>query len=355
MLGAETKPSGLPTAASTRESETHCFWNQIIEPVEPFLKCVATRLAEQVQIFEPEIAACAHYALGSQGKQLRPALVLLSGTATGQVDEDHLTVAVIIEMIHLATLVHDDVMDEAEIRRRRPTVAANWGNEISVLLGDCLFAHALKLAASFPTPEICRAVAAATNTVCSGEILQTLQRSNPQFSRAEYFRVLKMKTGELFAVSCDLGAFLNKARAVDRQALTDYGRIFGTAYQVYDDCVDLFGSEASVGKSLGTDLAKGKLTLPVLFLLERAKSADRIRLQELLPNWEPGYLPWLLELLDKHEALDESRGAIHELIASARQIVLSTSSLASRTALLGLTDFLVQQTERLGVNSEHTL
>ena len=107
--------------------------------------------------------------------------MLLSGTATGQVDEDHLTVAVIIEMIHLATLVHDDVMDEAEIRRRRPTVAANWGNEISVLLGDCLFAHALKLAASFPTPEICRAVAAATNTVCSGEILQTLQRRNPQF------------------------------------------------------------------------------------------------------------------------------------------------------------------------------
>jgi hypothetical protein len=122
-----------------------------------------------------------------------------------------LTVAVIIEMIHLATLVHDDVIDEAQLRRGRLTLAANWGNEVSVLLGDCLFAHALKLAASFPTPEICRAAAGAANTVCAGEILQSRSRGDFDVSRGHYFKMLAMKTGELFALSCDLGGYVSEA------------------------------------------------------------------------------------------------------------------------------------------------
>ena len=124
--------------------------------------------SKQVREFDPAIVPYAEYALTGQGKQLRPALVALSAEAVGKLKDAHVTVAVIIEMVHLATLVHDDVMDEAEIRRGRLTLGANWGNEMAVLFGDCLFAQALKLAASFPTPEICRAVAMATNTVCSG-------------------------------------------------------------------------------------------------------------------------------------------------------------------------------------------
>src|SRR6266566_6352393 len=161
-------------------------WKQIIGSAEPFLQAVGRSLAEQILAFDAEIAAYASYALTGQGKQLRPALVALSAAATGRINDAHTLAAVIIEMVHLATLVHDDVMDDAEIRRGRPTLAASWGNEISVLVGDCLFAHALKLAASFPTPEICRAVAAATNTVCSGEILQTHRQRKFQFSREEY-------------------------------------------------------------------------------------------------------------------------------------------------------------------------
>src|SRR5437660_1132982 len=166
-----------------------------------------------MQAFDSEIAVYARYALTGQGKQLRPALVALSAGATGPLTDAHVMAAVIIEMVHLATLVHDDVMDEAEIRRGRPTLAAHWGNEISVLLGDCLFAHALKLAASFPTPEICRAVAAATNTVCSGAILQTQRQRSFELSRADYFKVIQMKTGELFALSCDRAACLSGASA----------------------------------------------------------------------------------------------------------------------------------------------
>src|SRR6266704_915330 len=234
----------LPTPISdTFNAEPMCTWKEIIDPIEPFLEAVSQRLAKQVDAFDPDIAPDADHALNGQGKHLRPSLVALTANALGKVSDSHVTVAVIIEMVHLATLVHDDVMDEAEIRRGRLTLAANWGNEIAVLFGDCLFAQALKLADSFPTPEICRAVAAATNTVCSGEILQTQRRNNFELSRAEYFKVLSMKTGELFALSCDLGAFLSGAAAGQRAALRQYGLVLGTAYQIYDDCLDLFGSE----------------------------------------------------------------------------------------------------------------
>src|SRR3954464_619045 len=281
---------GQPKVAANGHCDTlrpsrSASWNDIIQPVEPFLHAVSSRLTKQVKSFEPDLIPYAEYALNTNGKHLRPALVALSADAAGGAGDSHVTVAVIIEMVHLATLVHDDIMDEAEIRRGRLTLAANWGNEIAVLFGDCLFAQALKLAASFPTPEICRAVAMATNTVCSGEILQTQHRRDFQFTREKYFKVLEMKTAELFALSCELSACLSGATAETRNALRQFGLVFGTAYQVFDDCVDLFGSERSAGKSLGTDLAKGKLTLPVLLAWERASVEDRGVLQGLVENW----------------------------------------------------------------------
>ena len=270
MLATEIRVTPSPDRVALL-SESPFDWKQIVQPLDPFLQAVAARLGEQIQAFDADLACYAEYALTGQGKQLRPALVGLAAGATGKLNDSHITVAVIIEMVHLATLVHDDVMDEATLRRGRPTLTANWGNEMSVLLGDCLFAHALKLAASFPTPEICRAVASATNTVCSGEILQTQAQRNFRFTRADYFKVLSMKTGELFALSCDLGALLCGPTAAQRTALRDYGMALGTAYQIYDDCMDLFGTEDSAGKSLGTDLAKGKLTLPMLVVLESGR------------------------------------------------------------------------------------
>jgi octaprenyl-diphosphate synthase len=323
-------------------------WKSIIAPAEPFLQAVAARLKEQINDFERDIATYAEYALTNQGKQIRPALVALSGGATGKIGDAHVLVAVIIEMVHLATLVHDDVMDEARIRRNRPTLAANWGNEISVLLGDCLFAHALKLAAGFPTTEICRAVAAATNTVCSGEILQTQRRGNFELSRADYFKVLQMKTGELFALSCDLGAYLSGAGAVQRSALRQYGLAIGTAYQIYDDCLDLFGSEEYAGKSLGTDLAKGKLTLPLLLAVERAAPAERAAIEAMVREWVPESVPSLLRILHRHHALGDSQAAVREHLESARQKLGGLPGTKSRSGLAGLADYLAMQTDSLG-------
>src|SRR5437867_5825475 len=345
MLATETSAVAAPalTAPSPKT-----VWKQICGPVEPFLEAVSRRMTLQIQEFEPDIASYAEYALTAQGKQLRPVLVALSAGATGEANDSHVLAAVIVEMVHLATLVHDDVMDEAEIRRGRPTLAANWGNELSVLLGDCLFAHALKLAASFPTTEICRAVSEATNTVCSGEILQTQRRKNFELTREQYFKVVTMKTGELFALSCDLGAYLSRASTVERSALRQFGLAIGTAYQVYDDCLDLFGSEAKAGKSLGTDLAKGKLTLPLLLVWERAGAADRAHLQELVRTWKTGSMTGLAALLAKYDTLAASLEIIHQYLAKARHILLEgLPGSNGRSGLLGLGEFLARQTEAL--------
>src|SRR5436190_2939716 len=320
MLAAGSKIASGPTTDTLNPGSIYS-WKQIIDPVEPFLESVNRRLAKQVEAFDSNVSPYADYALNGQGKHLRPALVALTANALGKVNDAHITVAVIIEMVHLATLVHDDVMDEAEIRRGQLTLAAHWGNEIAVLFGDCLFARALALAASFPTPEICRAVALATNTVCSGEILQTQHRCDFNFTREQYFKVLEMKTAELFALSCELSAFLSNAPAEQRAGLRDFGLAFGTAYQVYDDCLDLFGSEASAGKSLGTDLMKGKLTLPVLLALERADTADRARVQGLIHDWKPGSLKGMLELLAKYDALEASLKFMHRHLEQARRML----------------------------------
>jgi octaprenyl-diphosphate synthase len=348
MFAADSKAVCAPTP-TTSNVEPLCTWKELIDPVEPFLEAVGQRLAKQVEAFDPDIVRYADYALNGQGKHLRAALVAMTAKALGKVNDGHIAVAVIIEMVHLATLVHDDVIDEAEIRRGRPTLAANWSNEIAVLFGDCLFAHALTLAASFPTPEVCRAVAMATNTVCSGEILQMQHRRDFRFTREKYFKVLEMKTAELFALSCELSAALSVTAVERRTSLRQFGMAFGTAYQVYDDCVDLFGSEAVAGKSLGTDLAKGKLTLPVLLLWERADAADRACVQELVEGWQADSMTRLGELLAKYETLGASLEIIHQYLERAREMLRALPASSGRAGLLGLTEYLARQADVLGV------
>jgi octaprenyl-diphosphate synthase len=348
MLAAESK---VVTASpgDALNSEGAFSWKQIVEPVEPFLESVHSRLMKQVNEFDAAVGPYAEYALNGNGKNLRPALVALSANSLNKPGDSHITVGVIIEMVHLATLVHDDIIDEAQIRRGQPTLCANWGNEIAVLFGDCLFAQALTLAAGFPTPEVCRAVAMATNTVCTGEILQTQHRRNFQLSRSEYFRVLEMKTAELFALSCELSAFLSGASAAQRAALRQFGLAFGTAYQIYDDCVDLFGVETTAGKSLGTDLAKGKLTLPVLLLWERATVQDRARLEDLIRNGQTDALAQVRELLVRYDTLPSSVESISQYLKKARQTLGALPESRGRACLLGLTEYLARQTEGLFV------
>lgn len=339
LTDGELDPNGRVRAA----------WEEVVAPVKSFLDQVSGRLVEQVREFEPEIAEYARYALVNQGKQLRPALVALAGGACGKLNDEHTSLAAIIEMIHLATLVHDDIMDGASLRRGRSTLAMRWGYDIAVLVGDCLFAHALKLAASFNTAEVCRSVALSTHVVCAGEILQSHRRRRWNLPRSEYYKVLEMKTAELFALACELGALLSGASQAQREALRRYGIALGTAYQIYDDVLDLYGAEDDAGKSLGTDLAKGKVTLPLLIFLETAPDDSRQRMIQWLDAWDPSYFTDVRALLDASDALEKSRGVIDDLLETARGELSILADSAETRALFALPGFLAQQTAALGV------
>src|SRR5271155_1070866 len=187
--------------------------------IKPDLEKIEERLRFQVQEFDPGISGYVSYALDSNGKRIRPALVLLAAHASGKSTPQHIDLAVVVELIHLATLVHDDIMDGASKRRGKPTAAAKWGAELSVLLGDCLFCHALKLSAAAENHVLTRSIAEASNEVCSGEILQTQRRFDLKLSIPEYIKIIGMKTGALFRVSTEMAAMLNECRPDEVLAL----------------------------------------------------------------------------------------------------------------------------------------
>jgi octaprenyl-diphosphate synthase len=250
--------------------------------IKPELTQIEERLRFQVQEFDPGISGYVSYVLDSSGKRIRPALVLLAAHASGQATPQHVDLAVVVELIHLATLVHDDIMDGASKRRGKPTAFAKWGAEISVLLGDCLFCHALKISSGFEERIVSRTIAEASNEVCSGELLQTQRRFDLKLSIPEYIKIISMKTGALFRISTELAAVMNHCRPDEVLAMRNYGDALGIAYQIYDDCLDLVGTEGSTGKTVGTDLTKGKLTLPLLHVLAQANDAERERLHSII-------------------------------------------------------------------------
>jgi len=265
------------------------------ELINAQLYSVEERIRQQARAFDPAVEGYVAYAIESHGKRLRPALALLAGGATGNICSSHFDLAVIVELIHAATLVHDDILDGADMRRGQPTANAKWGNAISVLLGDCLFAHALKLSTSFPNGEVSRRIAHAASDVCSGEIIQTQRRFDLKLSVPDYYKIIEMKTAALFAAACELGAFINEASPEVISALRTFGLRLGTAYQIYDDVLDLAGDETKAGKTLGSDLRKGKLTLPILHLLQNSDALERHRISEIILNGEETAIQALAE------------------------------------------------------------
>ena len=321
--------------------------SRVFEPVQTQLDEVDRRITAQTAAFDPAIEGYVAYAIGGGGKRLRPLVALLSGGATGSLVAGHLDLAVIVELIHLATLVHDDIMDEAERRRSQPTVNARWGNSLSVLLGDVLFAHALNLSTDFDDTNISRAIARTATEVCSGEMIQTQRRFDLQLSREEYFRIIEMKTGSLFACAAELGAVISGASDGVVRRMKNYGVKIGTAYQIYDDCLDIAGTEAETGKTLGTDLRKGKLTLPVLTLLESASTFDRERCCALVLEGKLEEVTALLQNSPAHDALGASVNTASELIRAAQVELAPLTANPCFDALFGLGEALQELLEQL--------
>lgn len=306
-----TKIDSIPDKASLLKAT--------LEPINSQLYAVEERIRQQARAFDPAIEGYVGYAIESNGKRLRPALALLAGGATGDICPSHFELAVVVELIHAATLVHDDILDGADIRRGIPTVNAKWGNAISVLLGDCLFAHALKISTGFPNGEVSRRIAHAAAEVCTGEIIQTQRRFDLKLSVPDYYKIIEMKTAALFGVATELGAFINEATPEVITSLRTFGMRLGSAYQIYDDVVDLAGDESKVGKTLGSDLRKGKLTLPILYLLQQSDPEERQNISQRILEGDDADVARLVR-----QAIDG--GAVRSAVATGRKLLGEAST-----------------------------
>src|SRR5437667_930481 len=315
--------------------------------VQTQLDLVEARIIEQAAAFDPAIEGYVTYAIGGRGKRLRPLMALLAGGATGQINTGHVDLAVIVELIHAATLVHDDIMDEAERRRAQPTVNARWGNSLSVLLGDCLFAHALTLSTNFENADISRAIARTASEICSGEMIQTQRRFDLKLEVEDYVRIVEMKTGSLFAAAAELGAVISEADARSTEILKTFGMRVGTAYQIYDDCLDIAGNEGTTGKTLGTDLRKGKFTLPILIFLRAASEFERERSCSLILEGKCDEVSQLLKNGAGNGALSESITTANDLIRSAQAGMKALRPNAHTESLIDSGDALRAMLEQL--------
>ncbi len=260
-----------------------------------------------------------------RGKMLRPVLVLLSAAATEEwpgglhrIQTGHRVLAATVEMIHMATLVHDDVLDDAELRRKGRTINALSGNEAAVMLGDYLISNAFHLCSSLGLPQLNVALGKVTNTLCEGELVQLSNRGNWDLDEATYFEIVRRKTASLVGASCELGAQLAGATAEVAQAMGGYGRDLGIAFQIQDDVLDLMGSDAEVGKSTGRDLAKGKLTLPMVKLLRGECGISRERAIGLITANDAIALR---SLVRECGALDAARGVAQNLVQQAKRTI----------------------------------
>jgi octaprenyl-diphosphate synthase len=281
-----------------------------------------------------------------RGKMLRPTLVLVSGMATiddpAAVGDPTRVIATVVELVHMATLVHDDVLDEARTRRRGRTVNDLAGNETAVMLGDYLISHAYHLCSSLDRPAINHLIADATNTVCEGELLQLANRNNWDLDEKTYFEIIRRKTASLCGTCCRVAAILSNAPAEVADGLYDYGEKLGVAYQIVDDVLDLTGSERTVGKTLGRDLQKGKATLPLIHTLRQGPAADRSKLRALLAKLEgsqdESQLLEVRELVGANGSVDHANKWAASLVEQAKLSVMTLAPTPCRQLLLNMAD-----------------
>jgi octaprenyl-diphosphate synthase len=285
------------------------LYEPIAADMEKVCRVFDDELFSELPVVNELCARVRHY----RGKMLRPALVLLSGKACGQINGEHITLAAVVEMVHMATLVHDDVLDEADLRRQSPTVNRVEGNEAAILLGDYLISHAFHLCSSLDSQYASRLIGATTNTVCEGELQQVHHRGDDELTLEQYLQIITRKTAALTGACCRLGAYYAGAAPAVVDALETYGLEVGVAFQITDDVLDITGSEARMGKTLGRDLDKHKLTLPVIHCLQTADRGTARRVREHLAANRP----------DRRQLREwlESTGSIRYALVSARRYV----------------------------------
>ena len=300
---------------------------------------IRQRLASDVVL----INQVAEYIIGAGGKRLRPMLLLLSAGALGHAGRDAHQLAAVVEFIHTATLLHDDVVDESDLRRGRQTANAVWGNAASVLVGDFLYSRSFQLMVELDRLEVMRILADTTNTIAEGEVLQLLHVRNPDTDEAAYLRVIERKTAVLFAAATRLGALLAGADAATCDALHRYGLALGYAFQVADDVLDYASDAATLGKNLGDDLAEGKATLPLIHAMRHSDAATRAVLREAVEQGDTDALPQVLAAIEACGSLDYSRERARHYAREAEVALAGLGDNDFVAALRGLAHYSVSR------------
>ena len=293
---------------------------------------IRARLSSRVALID-QISG---YIVGAGGKRIRPRLVLLFSAALGFDGPERFELAAIVEFIHTATLLHDDVVDESALRRGRATANATFGNAASVLVGDFLYSRAFQMMVSVNRLRVLDVLADATNVIAEGEVLQLMNMHDPDLAVADYLRVIRFKTAKLFEASARLGAVLADADEALEESCADFGRSLGTAFQLVDDLLDYDGNSHELGKNVGDDLREGKPTLPLLVAMERASEEERALIRQAIEHGEQQQLPEIVAIVRRTGALDATRQAAQAEADKARSVLDSLPPSAARDALLDL-------------------
>ena len=329
--------------ADADRARTPVLLPSIYSPIQEELEHVEQVFRTELCSDYPFVDDLLKYGFRLGGKRLRPALVLLSAKACGTIRREHVVLAAAVEMIHTATLIHDDVLDEATLRRHLDTVNARWDNETSVLLGDYLLTKSLCLASSLDDVFACRWIGDASRAMCEGELRQVGSRGNYGLSEQQYYGIIEGKTAALTACCCRLGAHYAGATPQVEDAMARYGLQLGIAFQIADDLLDVLGDEATAGKSLGTDLLKQKSTLPLIRLLDQTHAAERAAILAQLSNSNNHHRDLLRPWWDRSDALAYSRAKAGQFSRLACQELDALAPGPARDSLRDLTEFVANR------------
>ncbi len=317
---------------------------EILHPVEDGLRRMRSLMQDQLAESSAAVRDMTGHVEHFRGKQLRGALVLLTGEATGNATDEHAAVAAIVEMIHLATLVHDDILDGAEVRRRVACVNQRWDNQVAVLLGDFLYARAFALSTDLSSRLCSRLLAETTRRLCVGEIEQSTRRYDFEMERAQYEAICGAKTASLYSAACELGARYPGGNEELGREMAVFGWNLGLAFQIVDDCLDLTGTQDELGKSVGNDVEDGKVTLPVLHVYATADEGLRARIRDIYTR--PGLerrATALRESCDLRPGLEFAFGRAEKLLDEARARVRRLPAGRARAALEGIAGFVLER------------
>lgn len=290
-------------------------------PIQPQMDAL-DRLLDDVLVSDIEcVNEMLEYASRYSGKRLRPALIFLIGDMVGTLGDDHVKLGAVVEMIHMATLVHDDVLDQATVRRNTDSVNIRWNNKDAILLGDIMFSSAINLLVQIGSPRALELLTGAVSTLCEGEIHQNQLSGDPNVDETTYTEIIRRKTACLYSAGCELAALLGGADPRLVEAFSQFGMNLGVAFQIIDDCLDLNGDEKIAGKSLGTDVVNGKMTLPLIHLMRSIEGVDRERVADVIRSEAP-----TLEGVAHLRSMLVAQGSVEYALAHADALIRSAVS-----------------------------